>query len=184
MQALCKEAKTCYDLRKEELYILQPWNDISHFQVDWLQQIETHQSDLINAKWLSNDIKMWLEYLFNSESPKDSHFRCRLCRNYATVQNVYAPGLPLLGMEQGFLPTNKKRAYKHFKEHEVSEIHKKAIQKLKDSHMSSLITFVKKNNNKDTVSEKHLITSRMIRTVFYEIKLNVKFSSHYSIVSL
>lgn len=72
-----KRRMSLYDDYSEEL----EWKTTAHFQSRWLEEIKTHQRDLIPLDDFESN-KVWIEYLFNSAEPAKSTYRCRLCHKY------------------------------------------------------------------------------------------------------
>lgn len=164
---------------------IKPWEDSSMFQDSWMQQIIRHQGQYVPQSLLKSSNKIWIEYLINMQNPEISAFRCRFCNSFVQKTEKKFQNLPLLSKEQGFFTPNYKTMYKRLSQHTQSDIHKKAILQAKQDFLDNLKQCGKAVADKDI---SHLgglvITSRMIRTVYAEIKMNIPFDSHNDLVTL
>jgi hypothetical protein len=164
---------------------LKPWEDHGHFKNQWLQQIQKYQSRFVASTLFNNENKVWLEYLFAENDPRKSAFRCRFCKSFLdkhpTTKNV-----PLLAKASGYFIEDYKRMWKQISLHSSSLVHKKSILEIQEEYAKSLkdCTQEMKQQILSKISEEHLPSVKMIRTVYTEIKLNLPFSSHAIIVQL
>jgi len=134
---------------------------------------------------LKTENKIWLEYLINTQNPEASTFRCRLCNSFLRHDNKQYKNLPLLSTNLGFFTPNYKTMYKRLSQHSESDLHKKSIWKLKEDYLDNLQQCQKSNLERKVVQLPDLvITSKMIRTVYAEIKMNIPFYSHNDLVTL
>ena len=69
-------------------------------------------------------------------------------------------------------------------EHAVSSIHKSAIDSLKHARMLFLSNSVAQSTTTESIIDSNLVTQKMFRTVYFEVKYNLPFSSHPSLVTL
>src|SRR5271156_6145845 len=109
---------------------LKPWKDHSQFQNQWLQQIQKYQSRIIAFSLLSNENKVWMEYLFSENDPKRSTFMCRFCKAYLD-KHPETKNIPLLSKDSGYFVEDYKRMWKQITLHSSSLVHKKAILQVK-----------------------------------------------------
>src|SRR5271156_4397257 len=108
-----------------------------------------------------------------------STFRCRICNSFLKRSKKQFKNLPLLSTDLGFFTPNYKIMYKRLSQHTQSDLHKKSILQLKEDYMDSLKQCAKSDLEKKEVNFSDLIiTSKMIRTVYAEIKMNIPFLSH------
>ena len=107
------------------------WDTIKYFKAEWWTQIDAYQSDLFHKNNIKRHMS-WLEYLPNSESPRDSRFRCRLCRNYFKTLRVSSDGKYLsFSSDEGVLKKNPKLNSNAMNQHSRSSSHQTIIEKLK-----------------------------------------------------
>ncbi len=164
---------------------LKPWEDHSHFKNQWLQQIKKYQSRFVASTLLTNENKVWIEYLFSENDPKKSTFRCRFCHSYLQT-HPETKNVPLLARTPGYFVEDYLRMWKQISLHTSASVHKKAILSIKEVHTKFLKDCSHELKEKVLlqISNEHLPTIKMIRTVYAEIKLNLPFSAHFSMVQL
>ena len=62
---------------KNTLHIKKPWEDYSMFKKEWISNIQKYQSSYIPFKLLTNENKIWMEYLVNKVDSRHSTIICR-----------------------------------------------------------------------------------------------------------
>ena len=72
---MCKRLKT--NLQRN--INIRPFEDKLQLKSEWLSSIRTHQSKFVNPNLITEDKKIWLEYLPNEVIPGESKFRCKFC---------------------------------------------------------------------------------------------------------
>ena len=57
-----------------------PWDDERQFKDEWIQDIKTHQSDIIDLDVVRKpSVIWWLEYIYSEQGPRHNSLRCRIC---------------------------------------------------------------------------------------------------------
>lgn len=69
---------------KDDAYYNDAEWETNHFKPEWLQQIETWQSNLLDVEEVEKQ-KDWFQYIHDPEFPHKSHFNCHICNNYANT---------------------------------------------------------------------------------------------------
>lgn len=113
------------------------WTKTSFFKPEWINQIKSHQSDLIPTEEVEKN-KIWFEYLFNSAEPKKSTFRCRICYKYydnLKLEQRYKSGL---AYETGTLRAQKSKNKIAIAEHAKNTGHLTIIQILEQKNAKRL----------------------------------------------
>lgn len=120
-----KRRMSPYDDYSEEL----EWKTTAHFQSRWLEEIRTHQLELIPLDAFESN-KVWIEYLFNSAEPKKSTYRCRLCHKYFDEFKIRPQYKSSIADEEGMLRFDKKLNRFAITSHANSSSHTTVIEKL------------------------------------------------------
>lgn len=155
------------------------------FREIWIEQIEKHQSNLIPTN-IIRDNKQWFEYLFNEIDPKKSTYRCRLCFEHYDKFSLEKRYKNSLAYKEGTLKSDKSENMKTIRDHANTPGHKTIIQILEQQSAKKLRTDFEniQERENEALGGKLRVTSAMFRTVFIEIKRNIPFDSHTSLVSL
>jgi hypothetical protein len=167
--------------------IVRPFEDTSHFRDSWIQQIQRHQGPFVASTLLNDENKVWLEYVFNEQSPQNSKFRCRICVSFLRKQsNSKSKTLPLLSTEEGFFVKDYSRVYKQISGHSKCALHGKATKNMEKEYVDSLTKNLQEAKSvlESKVAAPHKATVLMIRTVYASVLLNIPFYLHPDIVLL
>ena len=111
----------------------QEWNTIKYFQTEWLTQINEHQKDLFYNATLKQHMS-WFEYLPNTENPRDSRYRCRLCSTYFKTLGISKGQHSPFSTEVGILKKHAKANSNAMNQHAKTTSHLLIIDKLKEIH--------------------------------------------------
>lgn len=107
----------------------------SLFSEVWLQLMKEHQADLLPVNKISNQYKSWFEYVVNTEKPKESTFRCRLCNKYYDQFHMACNYRNSLCNKEGVLyrtiDENRRKLREHCANRGIKDIYKlKVIHKV------------------------------------------------------
>lgn len=116
------------------------WKTTSFFRPQWIDQIKNHQSNLIPIDVVEQN-KIWFEYLYNSTSPKDSTYRCRICYKYYDDFELQSRYKTTFADKTGSLRTHKADNKKAINDHAKHISHTTIIQKLEEREAKRLILF-------------------------------------------
>lgn len=114
------------------------WKTTTFFRAWWIDKIKTHQNEFIPIDVVEEN-KVWFEYLFNSTSPKDSTYRCRICYKYYDEFNLQQRYKTTFADEKGSLRTRKYDNKNAIAEHAKHVSHITIIQKLEEKAAKRLI---------------------------------------------
>jgi hypothetical protein len=160
------------------------WESTEFFEDQWLKYIKDYQDDLISTETvIRKDVKFWFEYVFNQESPVNSTFRCRICYRHAGGMYKNKNQIPKISTENGTLSSSKDYNGKLLRKHANDDIHNIIIKRLRKTRTKTLIEQIKLQNEEQTPSFL-LVTSRMMLTVYAEIRIDLPFNRHSFIVEL
>lgn len=99
----------------------------------WIKTIERHQADLRSVKTVQKH-KAWFEYLEDTQQPKNSNFRCRLCYKYFDEMKLCKNSKPAFALAGGFkLKPNRKKNSDAINEHATAMSHLNIIALLKEN---------------------------------------------------
>ncbi len=159
------------------------WETTKYFDNAWLAKIKKHQSSIINVEWLS-DKKVWVEYLYNTDDPEHSKFRCRLCYKHWN-RVVGQTNKPDLAKEQGKIWNTKNVARDTLRDHPQTGAHRTIVEALKKEDANMIPERVGRAASAVSKIEDslYIVTARMMKLVYMEAKLHIPFSQHRDIVS-
>lgn len=116
------------------------WKITSHFQARWIEQIKSHQSNLISIEAVESN-KVWFDYLYNDTHPKESTYRCRICHQYYDEFKLQQRYKTTFAEEQGSLRAYKADNKKAIMEHSKSSSHTTIIQLLEQKRAKRLLSY-------------------------------------------
>jgi hypothetical protein len=167
--------------KSSQVTINEWWNRDDNFQGWWLQKISKHQGRYIPIATIKKN-KNWFEYIFNFTDPESSTYRCRICLKSGSKTSQ----IPGIAREEGIFFKNRKKNGDKIREHGSSSYHKNAIRSIVDLAKNNLPKIIQDNQAMaDARSANDLkITSRVIRTVYFEAIVGMSFKSHRRAVQL
>jgi len=182
------------------------WDTDRYFDDSMIPYIREYLSERFDTNWLTRN-PSWKKMVnkVKHDDPEETRFKCRICNEHYEKFGLPYQSKPGLATEEGVTlrlnPEQKNKNYEMFREHELGKsgakgkdcersgrsIHSSIIEKLKESeHMQihsdaeKMNMLVESHNN----YSKYLVTARMLRTVYAEVKLNIPFLSHKSVLTL
>jgi hypothetical protein len=184
-EPVCKKFKSENDAPTFST-LIKPWEDSTHFQAKWISHITKYQGKYISKSLLSKERQIWLEYIINTKYPTQSTFRCRFCNSFTKKKQFDRKNRPLLSQDEGYFVPNLKRMWTQITDHTASSMHKNAVLQLKDEYEASLkqCSGAMYSKKQSLLGTQHLITVKMMRTVYAEVLLNLPFQSHADVVML
>lgn len=161
------------------------WETTKYFRDDWIGLIDANQRNLIPSFTVSKN-KNWFEYLFNSENPVTSRYRCRLCHKYFDAFNLDKRHKSTLASDEGHLNPKLEKNRDIISGHAGSKTHLSIVEILKKGNQKRLRTDfeVIRRENESNDNNRLKVTSRMLRTVYVSNRLTMPFSSHSGLVTL
>lgn len=161
------------------------WDTEEYFKEEWLDQIKIYQGDLLPIPTIQR-FKSWFEYIFNSDSPAESTYRCRICHKYYDYLHMDQRYKSSLASDKGILRKSKKKNIDELTKHGLhNRAHIEIINILTSKKKKLLPDSFKEIQEKELLRQEALkITSQMIRTVYVEVKANLPMHSHRQIVLL
>jgi len=182
-EPMCKKKRLTQ--KSDDSSPVKPWKDTSHFVDLWSQQIQKYQSRIVASSLLNTENKIWLRYIFNENNPKQSTFQCRFCLSYVS-KRPELKNVPFLAQASGYIVSDYLRMWKQITSHTSSSVHQKAVLESKEEYLLSIKECSKNVKQKIAlkISKEHLPTLKMIRTVYAEIKINLPFAAHSTVVEL
>ena len=152
-------------LKENPAYDDFPWSTVRFFDNTWLDQIKTHQTQILPLADIRDDsgIKSWFEYLPNRNDPKRSKYRCRICNSHFKTYSsnpILLKDTPL-ALPDGILLNEKGLNRKEILNHATnSKIHRDLVNALKTSEKISLedINF--------QVSSRNAVSARVFAAMF------------------
>ena len=185
MEPSCKMIKIDSSTQTEMTFI-RPWNDLSNFQSDILQKINTHQSIYVSNTWITSEMKVWLEYLFNKDQPQLSRYRCRFCHDHVSKGLIPTFHTSLLANKEGYFVKNRKQMRRVLSSHSESTVHKMVVKQITSKYSEDLDDCLKASKlvSSKKIDAVHEPTVRMFRTVYAEVRMNIPFENHAELVNL
>ena len=125
----------------------QEW-ETNHFKPEWIQQIETWQSNLLDVAEVEKQ-RDWFQYIHDPQFPHKSHFNCHICNHYAnTFPTVHWLGqlstnLGVLKEGPGAISANNRilREHRKSKSHQIVLNDLKKQKRLKlDAEINGMIS--------------------------------------------
>ena len=134
-------------ITNDDHYNDQEW-DSNPFKPEWLQQIETWQSNILDVHEVEKH-KDWFQYIHDPQFPHKSHYNCFICNHYAntfpTTQwlGQLSTNLGVLKEGPNAIAANNRilREHRKSKSHQIVLYDLKKQKKLKlDAEINGLIT--------------------------------------------
>ena len=156
------------------------WEDDSHFDETWLEDIRIHQSQFISSSTVTSaDVRPWFKYIKNPYEPEQSRYTCRICSEHFQNLGLVMSVAPELSKPQGFFQQNKQLNTNKIRNHlKKSGAHYKVLDKLlekKKAELEKELEVILNDAPKHNEDE-YKITCRMIRLIYFEAKSNIAFN--------
>lgn len=173
--------------RQLNVKTINEWESTCFFQEKWIQHIDQFQNDLISTVTIKRpDVMPWFELLINGADPHESRYRCRLCYRYSKEINMASQLIPDIAKENGQLKNSKKKNQEKIVSHAKSPIHREVIKLLKKRKLEELPNNFQRIQRRRESQTNGMLqsTTKMIRTVYTEIRAGIALNNHPLIVQL
>ena len=146
--------------------------------------VTKYQNDVLDASDFFANSK-WIQYIFNPDSPEDSHYNCYFCSRYFNDDNdqdIYErPGFrSTLSRIDGELRQGedaKQRNKEIIQSHSRLRSHKKAMNRFEESYLHNIKQEIRADVKKNEPIQ-FKITNRHIRFVFELCKSHLPLTAH------